>query len=251
MLIILAIVITIILIIIVSLNPSYFKGKSGEKLVAERLDIIDGYKYIINNIMINENGKSRQIDHIAITEYGVFVIETKNYSGSVYGKESSNEWKQYINKKCFKFKNPIHQNYGHLEIVRKQIDDITNEIYSIVVFIRKCTLKVDTTTPVIYEDQLAQYIKNRPRILSKEQIDRINQVLLDCKITNSETIHNHTENVQKYVEYKNELADQGICPRCYGKLVKRNGKKGEFYGCSNYPKCRYIKNIEKIKSNSI
>lgn len=68
----------IILIIISSFLIHYLdfnnlKGKSGEKLVAERLEIIDGHKHIINNIMINDNGKSRQIDHIAITKYGVFI----------------------------------------------------------------------------------------------------------------------------------------------------------------------------------
>ena len=31
------------------------------------------------------------------------------------------------------------------------------------------------------------------------------------------------------------------------KLIKRNGKNGQFYGCSNYPKCRYTKNIDNIK----
>lgn len=70
--------------------PKY-KGKVGEKIVAEDLEKIDGYKHIINNVMINDNGKSRQIDHIAITEYGVFVIETKNYAGTIYGKETSTE----------------------------------------------------------------------------------------------------------------------------------------------------------------
>lgn len=32
-----------------------------------------------------------------------------------------------------------------------------------------------------------------------------------------------------------------ICPKCGGKLVKRKGKYGEFIGCSNYPKCHFIK----------
>lgn len=222
------IIITALLLAILISNSTTYKGKSGEKMVAERLDILDDPKYIMNNIMINENGKSRQIDHIAITKYGVFVIETKNYSGSVYGKEKSNEWKQYLNKQCFKFKNPIHQNFGHLQIVKKEIGDITNEVFSIVAFIRRCTLKVDTTTPVIYEDQLAQYIRNKPQVLNEEQIKQIYQILSACKITNTETIQNHAENVKRYVEYKNELSNQLICPRCHGNLIKRNGKKRRF-----------------------
>lgn len=33
-----------------------------------------------------------------------------------------------------------------------------------------------------------------------------------------------------------------ICPRCGGELIKRNGRFGPFYGCCNYPKCRYTRN---------
>lgn len=234
-------------ILIVKLNSPNYKGKSGEKLVANRLDIIDGHKYIMNDIMINDNGKSRQIDHIAITEYGVYVIETKNYAGTIYGRETSNEWQQYLNKKCFKFKNPIHQNYGHLQIVKKCLEDITNEVYPIITFIRRCKLKVDTITPVVYEDQLTQYIKNRPKILSKETIEQVYQILLENQITNRQTIKEHNDNVKNYVNYKESLIESEICPRCNGKLIKRKGKNGYFYGCSNYPKCRYTKNIENVK----
>ena len=54
-------------------------------------------------------------------------------------------------------------------------------------------------------------------------------------------------NVKLYNEYKEYLIKDEICPRCHGKLVKRKGKRGEFYGCSNFPKCKYTKDIENIK----
>ena len=73
-----------------------YKGKIGEKETAIYLSKIEGNKQIINNITLNDNGKTRQIDHIAITETGVFVIETKNFSGQIYGRENSKEWKQYL-----------------------------------------------------------------------------------------------------------------------------------------------------------
>lgn len=236
-------------LLILKLNTNDFKGKSGEKLVAERLDIIDGYKYILNNIMFNDNGKSRQIDHIAITEYGIYIIETKNYAGDIYGRENSNEWQQYLNRKCFKFKNPIHQNYGHTEVVKKQLEGFidTTVIYSIIVFIRRCKLHTDTKTPIIYEDQLASFIRNRAKILNKEQINQIYQILLDNSIKNKETIKNHKENVKNYIQYKEELIKEETCPSCYGKLIKRYGKKGYFYGCSNFPKCKYTKCIEEVE----
>jgi len=173
----LLIIVFLLALALIKLNSPEFKGKSGEKLVAERLDIISGYKHIMNDVIFDDNGQSRQVDHIAITEYGVYVIETKNYTGNIYGKETSNEWKQYINKQCFKFKNPIHQNYGHLQIVKQHIEQITKEIYPIVTFIRRCNLKVDTSSPVVYEDQLSTYIMGRSKVLNIEQIDNIYEIL--------------------------------------------------------------------------
>ena len=99
------------------------QGKTGEAIVSKILEKVTGYKKIINNIMINDNGKSRQIDHILICSKGVFVIETKNYAGQIYGKEDSDEWKQYLNGKVYNFKNPIFQNYGHKKIIEKTLKD--------------------------------------------------------------------------------------------------------------------------------
>ena len=53
--------------------------------------------------------------------------------------------------------------------------------------------------------------------------------------------------MKNYVNYKESLIESEICPRCNGKIIKRKGKNGYFYGCSNYPKCRYTKNIENVK----
>lgn len=237
------IVIIVLIIIILKLKSPQYKGKYGEEIVKKQLENMNGYKYIINNIMINDNGKSRQIDHIAITEYGVFVIETKNYAGAIYGKEKSTEWKQYLNKKCFNFKNPIHQNYGHTEIVKKVLEDETDKIYSIVVFTRRCRLKVEVQSAVLYDNQLNTYIKSREKVLNSIEINNIYKTIMENRITNQESIKNHNYNVKHYIEYKNSIANIGKCPKCGQGLVKRKGKSGEFYGCSSYPKCRYTKNI--------
>lgn len=235
-------VIILVVILIILKSPQY-KGKCGENIVNKILQQMEEDKYVLNNIMINDNGKSRQIDHILVSEYGVFVIETKNYAGVIYGKETSKEWKQYLNQKCFTFKNPIHQNYGHEEIVKKVLEDITDKIYPIVVFTKRCELKVEVISPVIYEDQLKNYIRSKEKVFDKQKIDEIYIVLNDNKITNEEAIRNHNYNVQRYIEYKEHIEELGKCPRCNGNLVQRHGKNGEFYGCSNYPKCRYTKNM--------
>lgn len=222
-----------------------YKGRIGEKETAIYLNKIEGNKQIINNITLNDNGKTRQIDHIAITEAGVFVIETKNFSGKIYGRENSKEWKQYLGKNCYTFANPIHQNFGHTEIVKKVLQGKIEIVYSIVVFTRKGKLKIeDLKSNVMYVDEITDYIQNKPKVINVDKIQEIYSFLIENRVTNQEYIENHNYNVKQYVQGKQEKIAQGICPRCYGRLVKRNGRYGEFYACSNYPECKYT--IQKI-----
>lgn len=229
------------------LNGDFSKGKMGEKVVADILEQIPGNKKIINNIMINDNGKSRQIDHIFINNKGVFVIETKNYSGSIYGKETSNEWTQFLNNEKYNFTNPIFQNYAHKQIVSKIIDDNRNVI-SVIVFTRRCNLKVKTfRNTVIYTTELKSFILNQENRLNDKQVDEYYNKIMESRITDEEVLKNHNYNVKHYIEYKNDLIDKNICPRCKsGELVVRQSKYGIFLGCSNYPKCRYTKSISKV-----
>lgn len=229
------------------LNGDFSKGKMGEKVVADILEQIPGNKKIINNIMINDNGKSRQIDHIFINNKGVFVIETKNYSGSIYGKETSNEWTQFLNNEKYNFTNPIFQNYAHKQIVSKIIDDNRNVI-SVIVFTRRCNLKVKTfRNTVIYTTELKSFILNQENRLNDKQVDEYYNKIMESRITDEEVLKNHNYNVKHYIEYKNDLIDKNICPRCKsGELVVRQSKYGSFLGCSNYPKCRYTKSISKV-----
>ena len=233
----------IILILYIAIKGNSIKGRVGESLVSSILEQIPGNKKIINNIMINDNGKSRQIDHIFISEKGIFIIETKNYAGNIYGKETSDEWKQYFKNRNFKLKNPIFQNYGHKKIVSKIINN-EELVVPIVVFTTRCNLKVEANkNAVLYTTQLSQFIQNQPQRMKQEEIDIFYNQILSNRIMDEETINHHNENVRHYVKYKEDLKQKNICPRCYGQLIVKKGRYGDFLGCSNYPKCRYTKNI--------
>lgn len=226
------------------INGDYSKGNIGERIVANILEQIPGNKRIINDIMLNDNGKSRQIDHIFISNKGVFVIETKNYSGSIYGKETSNEWIEYLNKKKYNFTNPIFQNYAHKQIISKIINDYNNVI-SIIVFTKSSKLKVKSPRNIVINTgQLKSCILNQKDRLNDKKIDEYYNIIMNNRITDEEVIRNHNYNVEHYIEYKNSLINKNICPRCKtGRLIVREDKYGKFIGCSNYPKCKYTKNI--------
>jgi Nuclease-related domain len=73
------------------------KGYLGEKSAAFFLSKLDKTKYkVINNIMLQVRNKMTQIDHVVVSNYGIFVIETKNYKGWIIGNEFDDNWKQVI-----------------------------------------------------------------------------------------------------------------------------------------------------------
>ena len=128
------------------------KGYLGERDVSNRLSKLNSSNYkVINNLMLQVGNKTTQIDHIVVSNYGIFVIETKNYKGWIIGNEYDEYWKQVIYKRTEKLYNPVKQNYGHIMALKGVLKNFKDLNYiSIVAFTTKADLKVTTTTDVIY-----------------------------------------------------------------------------------------------------
>jgi hypothetical protein len=94
---IIALIVIVLFIVIALSNGPTNSGALGEQHVGHILgnNQIDK-KYVINNLMIVNDGKSCQIDHVLISRTGIFVVETKNYSGRIYGSEDQKEWTQVL-----------------------------------------------------------------------------------------------------------------------------------------------------------
>lgn len=192
---------------------------------------------LINDYMIkDENEKTHQIDHILVNRRGVFVIETKNYGGKIYGSEKRQEWVQSYRygKVKNKFYSPVKQNLTHVYHVAKALPKET-PIYSLVVFLR-ADIKDVKATGVVNIDNLEKTIERQPEIMDDEAIRKI-ESLLSGRWETSTTTKAHVSSIKKTLR---EIED-GVCPRCGGKLVIRNGKNGKFYGCEHYPKCKFMK----------
>ena len=89
-------------------------GESGTNLLSDIFLPKDKY-YKYNDILLPKEQGTTQIDHIVVSQYGIFVIETKNLSGWIYGDQYNKYWTQKFFKKTYRFYNPIHQNYGHIK----------------------------------------------------------------------------------------------------------------------------------------
>lgn len=218
-------------------NTPKGKGLHGENLVKFKLGKNkENEKYVFHNCMFQNNNKTIQIDHILVSTKGVIVIETKNYAGRIYGNDSQTEWTQvlqYGNVKN-KFYNPVKQNASHCYFIKSLINK-NIPVISLVVFVQD-NIDFIESQHTIGLNMLKRYLKNLPDILIPEEIVNISTIInsnLDLHTTNK-------EHVQNIAEMKNNI-EKNICPRCGGQLVLRHGKYGDFMGCSNYPKCRFIK----------
>ncbi len=218
------------------------KGVVGERTVAVILSVLNRSKYkIINNVVLNTNGRTAQIDHLIISDFGIFVIETKNYKGWILGGEHSEYWTQVIYKRKEKLYNPIRQNYGHIKVLKHYLQEFPNIQYiPIVVFSKKATLKVRTTSEVTYSHRLISVIKRYKEIVLDEY--EKNEIYNQISAVNSSATYNrsqHIKAIKKRIKEKKKFINQGNCPYCGGSLVLRNGKFGKFRGCTNFPRCRF------------
>lgn len=107
-------IILAVIVLIISIWLRRSKGRIGEHRVAHILSKLPKDRYqVINNLLLRTSSDSTtQIDHVVISQYGIFVIETKFYKGWIYGGENSEYWTQNIYGHKYSLRNPIHQNQG-------------------------------------------------------------------------------------------------------------------------------------------
>ncbi|MDU5263500.1 MAG: nuclease-related domain-containing protein, partial [Clostridium celatum] len=139
------IVVLVLISILILIKPyeSKVKGYVGEKLVAKKLSKLNKRKYkIINNLLLKTSRGTTQIDHIVVSRYGIFVIETKNYKGIITGNEYDDSWNQILFNNKEVLRNPIKQNNGHIKALKDAIPTLKyKKIKSIIVFTKRSKLK--------------------------------------------------------------------------------------------------------------
>ena len=222
------------------------KGAKGEYRIAKLLRKLKKHEYkTFNDIYLEINGRTSQIDHLVISIYGIFVIETKNYQGWIHGNENSENWTQSIYKEKVKFRNPVKQNWSHIYTLKDILSEFDFiEYHPIVVFAGKATLKnIYSNVPVVYKYELLETIKEYDEYsLSFEEVEDISNHILKFEIKEKKR-RKHNKYVKQNIKNRKRSVKSLICPNCNGTLKVKNGRYGDFYGCSNFPNCRYSKKI--------
>ncbi|GGM32456.1 nuclease-related domain-containing protein [Pseudomonas asuensis] len=129
------------LILVALFRAPHLKGWFGERRVSwvtrRRLD--PSIYHLLNNLTLPDGAGTTQIVHVLVSRYGMFVIETKNYSGWVFGRpHNSNGRSKFIATKAgfkIRFQNPLHQNYKHLKTLETTLGLRSEQLHGIVVMV--------------------------------------------------------------------------------------------------------------------
>jgi len=240
------------------LKSAWFKGVLGEWIVnlLIKFCLNKNTYHLIKNVTLptftddKENGTT-QIDHIIVSKFGIFVVETKNMKGWIFGNANQKQWTQKLFKQSFKFQNPLHQNYKHIKTLAALTHElgIDNKecIFSVIIFIGDSTFKTKMPDNVRFARGGIEYIKSKTEeILTNDQVASIIQQIESGRLTRGfKTNRQHVKHVKEIVK---EKSDTKSCTKCNAEMVLRKATKGknagnEFWGCSAFPKCRNVVEI--------
>ena len=168
-------VIPLVILAAVIKSP-WFKGKAGEAIVnlSSRLLLDKNRYHLIKNVTLPTADGTTQIDHIIVSRYGVFVVETKNVKGWIFGNAKQRYWTQKIFKHAQKFQNPLHQNYKHVKTLQALLGLGDHQVHSVVVFVGESTFKTAMPDNVTQGIGYVRYIRSKKDlVLSSEQASEV------------------------------------------------------------------------------
>ncbi len=231
---------------------------------------------VLHDIYFEYEGLTAQIDFLIVTKGYVFVVECKNLVGNITV-DNTGSFTRVFDYGRFKKKegiySPITQNQRHMELIKQKViakqtnilakklaeKSFEENFKSVVVLANPKTVLNAKFAPkeiknsVIRADQLIEFIKKS----NSGSNTRSEKTMLEVAESYLQShIENATDYMEKFNQYlireiaNEEMVEEKIkCPKCGAEMIKRVATKGanagkSFYGCSNFPKCRGILNIE-------
>jgi hypothetical protein len=254
---------------------AYLRSPTGKGLVGELIVhafaklMLNAEEYrLMKNVTLPTEDGTTQIDHVIISAFGIFVIETKNYAGWIFGSEHGRLWTQKFPRSSHTFQNPLHQNYKHAQTLAELLGVHRGNIFSVIVFVGGGTFKTVMPANVTYASAFIRYIKSKVMpVFSAEQVGQIVDQIEAFRLTPSlKTTREHTRHVREIVAAKAEAVTPAprardgyggnamACPKCrIGTLVPHlftQDKDGnrlkvatKLLGCSRHPMCRYSRDL--------
>ena len=206
---------------------------------------LDRETYVsINNLTLSDANGTTQIDHVIVSRFGVFVVETKNMDGWIFGNERDAQWTQSLFGNNYRFQNPLRQNYRHIKVLSEFLGLPEKKLHSVVMFWGGAKLKTPLP-PHVMTKGYARYIKGKTEaVLEEWEVSAIvNALKVGALPKTWKTRRDHVATLKLRFESTTN------CPKCSSPLVLRTSKTGpragsQFYGCSKYPGCRYVRDAK-------
>lgn len=231
------------------LNSPTVIGAAGERAVNATLSRqLNEQDYILlEDLTLPTSHGTTQLDHIVLSRFGIFVIETKNMSGWIFGGENQARWTQVMRRHKSQFQNPLRQNYHHLKVVQNLLGIRLDQLENLVAFVGSAEPKTEMPPNVFWNRRaLSNYIASRKtvRFTESEVRDFARKLRSSALDSNKETRRAHVQYVREKASQKE--TDLTKCPRCGSKMIERTNRKKRqtFYGCSRYPKCRGARQVK-------
>ncbi len=266
-----------LLLIATLLKTAWFKGMVGEWFINLCIRLfLDKREYrLLKDVTLPTPQGSTQIDHVIVSRFGLFVIETKNMKGWIFGNPTQKSWTQQIYRRKHSFQNPLHQNHLHMMTLKSLLGLSDNQLHSIIFFIGDCTFKTPMpqnvmnrgliryvkgiTTPVLAESEVAHVVDTiqQGRLAANWQTHR--QHVTQLKTRHADPSANHVSTREPVRQSVANPPSQSvsppdnpppICPRCGSTMVLRTAGRGDnkgkpFWGCHEFPTCRGTRALMK------
>ncbi|MEH8180171.1 NERD domain-containing protein [Aeromonas allosaccharophila] len=270
-----------LLLIATLIKTPRFKGMIGEAFInlGIRLFLDKREYHLLKNVTLPTPQGTTQIDQVIVSRFGLFVIETKNIKGGIFGNPAHKSWTQQLYRRRHTFQNPLRQNYLHLMTLKSLLGLADHQLHSIIYFIGDCTFKTPMPDNVMNRG-LIRYIKGKTTpVLTPAEVTRVIDTIQRGRLAaNWQT---HKQHVAQLKARHNEVPHpplsvvampvvnqvvnaaptitepltkpNPLCPKCGNLMVLRTAKRGDnkgnqFWGCSGYPKCRFIVNLTENRN---
>ena len=196
-------IIAILVAFFIKWKLPYWIGRGGEKFVTKKLLQLDAAHYkVLNDLLLPSNGRldTTQIDHVVVSNYGIFCIETKAYQGWIFGEANQEYWTQVIYRHKERFYNPLRQNYAHVkaveELVKLRYPNV--RVFSLVAFPDADKLKISGTDSVGYTFEVVRKIESFTNVVfSDTERDEIFEILMKANIIDKETRRLHNQGARE------------------------------------------------------
>jgi restriction system protein len=229
-----------LILLVWTFESSWFKGKLGEFLVnrAFKKHLNPASYTVLHDVTLPTEEGSTQIDHVVISLFGIFVVETKNMSGWIFGSAKNSKWAQTFHRRKFTFQNPLRQNFKHQKVLSELTGLPDSKLHSLIIFTGSATFKTSMPANVTRRAAGVMYIRSfDQQVLSAGETSRAIETIRAGRLAPGRATN------RQHVAGLRERQQKSACPECDGPMVKRTAKRGtqagnQFWGCIAFPKCK-------------